>query len=185
MRTFKHLNSLSSAIFVALTIVLILLEIIASKMAFENFGEITSGFYTILIFANILPILLFIFNFKKSALIILILIGIIIVPENLTLNNKLLKLKEECSNIILFAYQNKINNGSFPENLNEYKFKYPELKEHIYYTPEFINHSDDQEYIKDHFGLIYHVGTRNTSHMLMKSDYFDNSEYIQWYYYPD
>ncbi|RFN59489.1 hypothetical protein DZ858_05360 [Marixanthomonas ophiurae] len=162
-----------------------MIEIIASKMAFQNFGEVTSGFYKILIFTNILPILLFLFNFKKTALITLILIGLIIVPENLTLNNRLVKLKEESSNIILFAYQNKINNGSFPKNINEYKFKYPELKEHINYTQKIINHSEDKEYIKDHFGLIYHVGTRNTSHMLMKSDYFDNSGYIQWYYYPD
>jgi len=138
-----------------------------------------------LILVNILPILLFLFNFKKSALLILILIGVIIVPENLILNTRLLKLKEECSNIILFAYQNKINNGSFPKNLKEYQFKYPELKEHIEYTAKFTNHSEDKEYIKDHFGLEYHVGTKNTSHILMKSDYFDNSQYIQWYYYPD
>ena len=185
MDKFKHLNSLSFVIFIILTIVLILLEIIASKMAFENFGEVTSGLYTFLIFLNIIPILLFLFNFKKTALVILVLIGIIIVPENLRLNNKLINLKEESSNIILFAYQNKIKNGYFPKNLNEYKFKYPELKEHIDYTHKFINHSKDNEYINDHFGLVYHVGTRNTSHVLMKSDYFDNSGYIQWYYYPD
>ncbi|GGW75091.1 hypothetical protein DFQ11_1183 [Winogradskyella epiphytica] len=154
-------------------------------MAFENFGEITSAIYHLLIFVNVIPILLFVFNFKKTALVALLILGTIIIPENLIVNNRLIKLKEETSNIILFAYQNKINNGSFPKNINGYKFKYPELKEYINYTQEFINHSENKEYLKDHFGLNYHVGTRNTSHMLMKDDYFDNSEYIQWYYYPD
>jgi hypothetical protein len=185
MVKFKHLTSLSSILFLVLTVILILFEIIASNMAFENFGEITSGFYQLLIFVNITPILLFVFNYKKFALVALLILGIIIIPENLIVNNRLIKLKEESSNIILFAYQSKLYNGSFPKDLKNYVFKYAELEKHISYTKEFVNHSENKNEMKDHFGLFYYVGTKSTSHFLMKSDYGDNSKFIQWYYYPD
>lgn len=156
------------ALFTA-TFSLLLLEIFCAQLAFETLNEITSGLYFFIVSMNILPVILLVLNkHKQVALGIIVLLGIMIVPYQLYLGNKLNMLKEEAANITAYIYEHKINQGSYPKNLNGYIFNFPNLKEHFRYTLE-----SEKKFIID-----YYVGTETTSH-------FYNSEIKKWKYYPD
>ena len=58
-------------LFVSLTIIFIILELVAMKLSYENYGWFEMCVIFIAIFINILPILFFIFNKKSVAIIIL------------------------------------------------------------------------------------------------------------------
>ena len=155
---------------VLLILSLLSLEIFVSFFfAYDNFGWWMPGVLIIITILNVLPILLYIFKKKIIANIITLLIGLFIVPYQLFFVVKYIKLKEEAANISNYVYQNKIENFSFPENLNNYKFKFPKLKEDIIYKKE-----NDNEFI-----ILYSVGTKSTSH------YFRHSRGYYWDYYDD
>ena len=155
-------------LFVSLTIIFIILELVAMKLSYENYGWFEMCVIFIAIFINILPILFFIFNKKSVAIIILTLLFLLIVPVQLYFTNMRLKLKEEGANIVCYAYQSKLNTGNFPTNISAYKFVYPKLKNHFFY-----NNKKDKA-----FTVSYYVGTTSTSH-------YYSHERGRWEYYDD
>ena len=118
---------------------------------------------------NILPIILF-FIFKKelAATICALIIGFLIIPDQLYLMVKHLKLKEEVANISNYVYQRKLEVGKFPTDINNYDFVFPNLKKDIFYTCD-----------NSTFMIRYSVGTHSTTH------WFDNGRMKKWSYYDD
>lgn len=147
---------------------LIGLEILGAKLAYFTIGEIASGLYFILIILNIVP-LIYLALKKREALAytILLVIGLTIIPYQIYLDYKLIFLREEGGNIVGYLYGEKLENGNYPENIADYEFTYPKLKNNFNYY-----------LIDGHFELYYTVGSEHTPH------YF-RSEYEKWGYYPD
>ena len=105
---------------------------------------------------------------EELAIGVIALIALIIVPYQFYLGGKLLHLKEEAANITAYLFEERIENGAYPQDLSGYTFTFPQLKNHFRYQPG----SNDQ------FDLDYYVGTPNTSH-------YYSSELQKWEYYPD
>ncbi len=156
--------------FICLLLILLPLEYFCAGLAFETLGELSSGFYyLLLIVLNMVPVVLFIFKKRTAGFVLVFLIGLLIIPWQLKLGYRLLLLKEESANMVNFAYEYQLEHGSFPKDVSEYTFKYEGLKKHLHY------------YYSEHdrsFQVTYWVGTRTTSH-------FYRPEIDKWCYYPD
>ncbi|WP_303316425.1 hypothetical protein Q4Q34_06360 [Flavivirga abyssicola] len=163
----KNKNSLV-IIFICFLSILITLEILSALFAYETIGEVTSGFYVLMIFLNIIPILLFILKRKLLSFFITIIIGAILIPGQILLGHKLFLLKNESASVVNYIYKYKIRNGKYPVDISEYRYKYPELRNHITY-----NFKDTD------FSVYYYVSTPNTFH------YYVHSRGYNWGYYPD
>ena len=158
-------------LFTALAIILICLEIIACELSYENYGWLMQGICYLFLLTNIIPIILYIFKKKIAALILLLLIAVITIPDEFILAYDLIKLREESANITNYAYRAKLKTGKFPDDIKAYKFKFEGLKDRIKYT----KYKD-----KDDFDVWFCVGTRSTDHFYRHS--FENEK---WYYYDD
>jgi len=148
---------------------LISIEVFCIFQSYANYGWTMPILLSIIASFNILPILFF-FIFKKeiAATICALIIGILIIPDQLYLMVKHIKLKEEVANISNYVYQRKLKVGEFPANINDYNFVYPNLKKDIFYTCE--NRT---------FMIRYSVGTHSTTH------WFDSGRMEKWSYYDD
>ena len=148
---------------------LIVVELFCAKLAFETIGEVASGVYFFAVLLNIIPIALLLLRKQQAvAVSVIFFIGVIIVPYQIFLGNKLLLLKEEASNITAFIYDQKIKDGNYPQNLSDYQFLHQSIKKHFDYRIE----------SNDKFVVSFYVGTQGTSH-------FYSSEIKRWEYYPD
>lgn len=165
----KKKIEIHTVIFFAITIILFLLELWASDLAYENYGWAESGLLYLISFCNIIPILLFLFKKPRIAFFTLIVLGLIIIPKQLILTQKYILEKEEGANIANHIYQQKILTGRFPENLDNYTFMFPNLKNDFSYNKE----------SEDDFIILFSVGSKNTSH------YFRHSRGDKWSYYDD
>lgn len=147
----------------------VLLELFCAHLAFETLGAITSSFYFLVVAINIVPVILLFTNKQRTlAVFILSFIGLLIVPYQLYLGDKLISLKEEAANLTAYLYNQEQIDGTYPEDLSAYEFSFPELKNHFTY-----NKSTSEQ-----FELYYFVGTENTSHYYKSGD-------NKWGYYPD
>jgi len=154
-------------------IFLVALEIYCAKLAFENLAEIISDFLLyIIVPINIIPILL-LFSGKKIRLAIgiLMVLGLIVVPYQLFLNDKLINLKEESANITAYLHKYEIVNKKLPSDLSGYTFSFPKLQKNF-------NYYIDKQSGKEQFYLTYFVGSNSTHH-------FYSSEDDKWGYNPD
>jgi len=167
----KNILSSPNLYFGILTIILVGLELFAANLAYANYGWSKSAILYIITYFNIVPIILFYLKKRFFGLILLLGLGAFIIPNQLILTEKLTLLKEEAGNIVNFVYLKKQENGSFPENIEDYQFVYPELREHIDYRK--------YEHSPNDFQVLYYVGTKNTSH------YYTHSSGPNWDYYDD
>lgn len=163
------MKSCSILSFILLLSLLISLEIYAIHLSYENYGWWMPVYLFGLTLLNIIPILFFIFRKRLVANILSILLGLLIIPNQFILQNKYLQLKEEAANITNFVYQKKMETGNFPENIKNYKYRFPELVNQIQYSKD-----NNNEFI-----VLYSVGTTSTSH------YFRHSRGNYWNYYDD
>lgn len=173
MNRFAHLKSLTSFLFFLLLSVLISAELIASHLAYENYGGITDALLFLAVFLNIIPVVFIFSDYKKTAVVLISVIGLLIIPLQAVTFNKLTKQKEESAGIVNFVYRERIANGRFPNDLSGYKFIHPELAEKYKYE----KFRDDSG--QDDFQLTYSTGTRNTSH------FYNHSRGPKWMYCDD
>jgi hypothetical protein len=161
--------------------ILIPLEFYAAHLAFETLSELASGFYYFIIIFNLLPIGLFFLERRTVAMILCVGLAAFIIPYQLYLGYIHSNLKEEAANITNYVYDYKLEKGVYPKTIANYKFKYPELKQHFRYSTRTKKFQGDKlTWIDDPqgFQLSYYVGTTSTSH-------FYNPKLKQWGYYPD
>jgi len=145
----------------------ILLERFCAGLAFHTIGGIESFLYYSVICLNIIPIILYAVKFKRTAVALILLLSLWLVPEQLYLGYRYIQLQDEAHAIVEYVYKTKVQTGSYPQDLSGYKFKNPHLKKHI---QEYRAEDDD-------FRLRYYVGTTSTSHSYSPEG--------GWFYYPD
>lgn len=92
---------------------LICLEIYCAQLSYENYGWwMPIGLY-ILIFFNCIPIVLFIKSSQISAIILLTILAIFIIPNQIILAHKYQLEQEEGANIVSYVYRQKELTGEF------------------------------------------------------------------------
>lgn len=150
------------------------LEIVSARLAFHTFGEVSSALYYLLIALNLIPLFLLIFKRQNQAAFTtawVLGLGLVvaIVPYQFYLGYHFLSLKEEAANLMAYVYEEKLETGSYPPNLSDYVFTFPQLAQKFNYKalPG-----------EDRFHLSYHVGIPTTSH-------YYSPETQKWNYYPD
>ena len=155
-------------LFILLMLVLIPLEVLCAFLAYETLGEISSLVYLLLVGLNLVPIVLA-FRNRITAALGAIALALAIIPYQLVLGDRLLRVQAEAARVVTYAYEYKVNTGQFPPDLAQYQFHDPDMKAFIQkYQP------DNSQ---DGFALYYRVGTESTSHSYSTAN--------GWGYYPD
>ena len=154
----KSKNNTKSSYFsiLILGIILIILELIASYLSYENYGGLYPGFILLLIMLNVIPLIFLIQKKNLLSLVLMLSIAILIVPNQIIHSKKLSLLKIEGANIVNYVYMNKLKEGEFPSDLSDYNFRYPELKDNFGYQ-------DLTKEKKEDFIVRYNVGSKTTS----------------------
>jgi hypothetical protein len=147
---------------------LVPLEVFCAYLAFETIGEIVSTLYFLAAGLNLLFILL---AFRKRTLAALgvVLLATAIIPYQLYLGNRLVRVQAEASRIVTYVYAERIDTGEYPSSLANYEFHDPGVKRFI----QSYRVEDDA----GAFALFFRVGTENTSHYYLSQ--------TGWGYYPD
>ena len=169
MKRFSHLKGFSTVLFIVLVFCILFLELIAAKLSYENYSWVQPALMYFLMVLNIIPIALYIFDKKRIALVLLILLGTLIVPRQFITANKRMELQKESSCIINYIYHQKIENEAFPKSLEGYGFTNKKLEKHFRYVL----------LSKENFSLSYYVGTKSTSH------FYRHDLGNCWFYYDD
>jgi hypothetical protein len=155
-------------LFALLVGLLVPLEIFCTHLAFETIGEIVSTLYLWGVGLNLLFIVLAFRNRTLAALGV-VLLAIAIIPYQLFLGHRLLRVQAEASRIVTYVYEEKIDTGEYPPTLANYEFHDPKMEQFI---QSYRVEKDGSE-----FSLFYRVGTENTSHYYLSQ--------MGWGYYPD
>jgi hypothetical protein len=155
-------------LFVLLVGFLIPLEIFCADLAFETIGEVASTLYFIAVGINLLFLVLA-FRNRMLASLGVFLLAIVIIPYQLYLSDRLVRVQTEASHIVAYVYQERIDTGEFPSNLADYEFHDREMEQFI---KTYRVENDGSQ-----FSLFYRVGTENTSHYYLSES--------GWGYYPD
>ncbi len=156
-------------LFMLLMAILVPLELLCASLAFHTLGEVTSRFYFILVGLNLAFVILALRRWTAAAAIGAVVLAMAVLPYQLMLGDRLLRVQAEAAQIVSYAYEQKIATGQYPADLRGYEFHDPEMKPLI------------QEYRRDGtvggFILAYRVGTESTSHLYSPQN--------GWTYYPD
>ncbi|MFT6923248.1 MAG: hypothetical protein ACJA1C_002258 [Crocinitomicaceae bacterium] len=155
---------------ISLFLLIVGLEYYASKLAYFTSSEIHSKIYILLLIViNLLAVVLYLLKKNSISLILMLSYFLFLVPNQLYLGNMMNKLREETANVTNYAYQQKVDMGSYPSSLNEYEFTYPNLKRRISYELR-----DPESFVVE-----FYVQSSSTSHT-----YYNKSN-LKWFYYPD
>lgn len=155
------------ALALLLLAVLVPLEILAGLLAYETLGDLDSAFLLMLISLN-LPIALLAYWRPLAAGICAVILGLLLIPEQVILGVRLVEVQREVTSIVGYVYQVRAATGSFPEDLDGYE---PLDDSNLQYIQDYrLRENGD-------FIVSYFVGTRNTSHWYLSSS--------GWGYYPD
>jgi hypothetical protein len=155
-------------LFVLLVGLLVPLELFCAYLAFETIGEIVRSMYLLAVGLNLLFIVLA-FRHRTLAMLGVVLLALAIIPYQLYLGDRLLRVQAEASRIVTYVYAERIDTGAYPSSLADYKFLDREMERFIQrYRVE-----DDASA----FSLFFRVGTENTSHYYLSQ--------TGWGYYPD
>ncbi len=164
----KNLNSTELVLWVVLALTVIALEAVSAQLAYETLGAIASSLYWLAMAIN-LPLLLMAFRSRLASAVGILLLGLVLIPYQFALAERLWRVETEATRIVAFAYENRIAGAVFPASLAGYAFNDPATRPYI------------QEYRPDSasggFILCYRVGTESTSHCYSPRE--------GWTYYPD
>ena len=155
-------------LFAILVIILVALELLCARLAYNTLGEVTSMLYFLAVGLNLVFILLA-FRSRSIATIMILLLALIIIPYQFYLGNRLVRVQSEASRIVTYAYEEKTASGAYPPTLEDYEFHDAEMEPYI--------QRYDVEPDGGGFSLYYRVGTENTSHHYISQ--------TGWGYYPD
>lgn len=161
-------NRMGKLAFVLLVALLVPLEIFCAYLAFDTLGEVVSTLYFIAIGLNLIFVVLA-FRSRTLATLGLLLLAMAIIPYQLYLGNRLLRVQDEAGRIVAYVYEVRVDTGEFPPTLAGYEFHDPEIEQFI---RSYRVEQDGSE-----FSLFYRVGTEDTSHHFMSQS--------GWGYYPD
>ena len=155
-------------LFVLLIVVLVPLELACAYLAYETIGEIVSHFYFLAVGINLVVIAVAI-RYPRAAALGAFALALAIIPYQLVLGHRLLRVQLEASRIVAFAYEQRLSAGKYPADLAGYQFRDPAMEKYIqgYWTEE----------SSGGFMLAFRVGTESTSHTY--------SPDVGWSYYPD
>ncbi len=156
-------------LFALLMGVLIPLELLCALLAYETLGEITSYIYFMgIVGLNSLFIILA-FRYRAAAALSAVLLALLIIPYQVILGQRLLRVQAEATHIVAFVFEQKVQSGAFPSDLSSYAFHDAEMKAYI--------KSYQLDEVREQFTVFYRVGTESTSHWYSSQN--------GWGYYPD
>lgn len=148
--------------------VLIPLEIACAFLAFETIGEVVSAAYLLAVALNGLFLFAAIWS-RRAAVMAALALGLLIIPYQLVLGLRLLRVQAEASRIVDWAYEHRLAAGSFPKDLTSYIFNDAATRPYI--QSYYLSRRHDE------FTVLFCVGTTSTSHWY--------SSRGGWGYYPD
>lgn len=157
-------------LFVLLMGILVPLEVLCAYLAYETIGEIVSALYFIVLAINLVFIVVAI-RYRAAAALGAVVLGLAIIPYQLVLGYRLLRVQAEAASIVAYVYEYKLDTGEYPSDLTDYVFEDPATREYV------------QDYWADDspdwggFRLSYRIGTESTSHTYSPQN--------GWGYYPD
>lgn len=147
--------------------ILVPLEILAGRLAYETLGELDSAFLLMAVGLN-LPIALLALWKPLPSAVAGVILGLLLIPEQVILGQRLVKVQREVTAIVGYAYNVRAATGRFPENLDGYT---PRDEANLRWVQAYrLLESGD-------FMVLYRVGTPNTSHWYSSAG--------GWGYYPD
>jgi hypothetical protein len=155
--------------FILLTGALIPLEFLCALLAYETLGEITSGIYFIGIIGINLLLIVLAFRYLTVSALGVVGLALLIIPYQIMLGNRLMRVQAETTRIVSFAYEQKAKSGTFPSDLSGYAFYDVEMKPYI--------QSYELGEVNKQFTVFYRIGTESSSHSYSSKD--------GWGYYPD
>jgi len=158
----------TTQLFILLMLVLVPLEIGCAYLVHETIGEVTSSLYFLAVALNLVFIVAAL-RYPRAAGLGALALALAIVPYQLVLGDRLLRVQQEASRIVAYAYEERLAAGAYPADLSDYGYHDPAMQKYI------------QRYAADDsaggFFLAYRVGTENTSHTYTPEN--------GWGYYPD
>ncbi|MEM9411896.1 MAG: hypothetical protein AAGA30_12325 [Planctomycetota bacterium] len=157
-------------VMLVLCAILVPVEVACSHLAFHTIGKMTSGMLYLLVFCNAI-LLLFYPWLRQTAVIIVILLALYVIPKHAFLGVRWALVHAESENIIQFVNQQRAETGAFPKDLGEYEFRYWDTQRHICYRYNKLRSKPESMRVS------YHVGSSNTSH------WSENGG--RWFYYSD
>lgn len=147
--------------------ILVPLEILAGRLAYETLGEINEALLLLAVVLNVPIALLALWKPLPGALVGVAL-GLLLIPQQVVLGQRLVKVQREVSAIVGWAYNVRAETGEFPENLDGYE---PRDEANLRWVQAYWLLESGE------FMVFYRVGTENTSHWYSSAG--------GWGYYPD
>jgi hypothetical protein len=155
-------------VFALLMLVLVPVELACAYLAYETIGEISSMLYYFAVGLNLVFIVVAI-RFPRAAAVGAVLLGLAIVPYQLVLGDRLIRVQAEAAQIVGHVYEERLRTGQYPADLGAYEPLDPRMK-------AFIQRYERKDTVGG-FLLAYRVGTETTSHTYTPDG--------GWSYYPD
>ncbi len=156
-------------LFAALMISLIPLELFCGILAYETLGAVTSQVYLVGTVLFNLAFIILAFRYPSVTILAVIIFALMVIPYQLVLGQRLLRVQAETTRIVAYAYEQKSQAGAFPANLSGYTAIDIEMFNYI--------QSFQLDETGEQFTVYFRVGTENTSHWYSSKD--------GWGYYPD
>jgi hypothetical protein len=156
-------------LFVLLMCILVPVEVACALLSYHTLGETAPFWYFAGIALNLVFAFIALANPRLAGMAAIVL-ALVIVPYQLVMGDRLLRLQAESARIVTFAYEEKAKTGKFPADLSAYQFADPEVK-------RFIQTYEAGPKVQGEFLLSYRVGSKSTSHWY--------SPATGWGYHPD
>ncbi|MBN1818811.1 MAG: hypothetical protein JW828_15725 [Sedimentisphaerales bacterium] len=141
------------------------LEWFCARLAYHTISEVTSGLYFLAVWLNLIFLVVAIRSPALASILTFLLAGLII-PYQLILGDRLLRLQTEAGRIVSYAYEVRLKEQQFPPDLSGYAYEDKALEKFFSYGKS-----------EDTFRLTWYVGTKGTSHWYSPEE--------GWRYYPD
>jgi hypothetical protein len=155
-------------LFAASGLVILPTEFYCVSSVLETQGEVMQALLKMLFWVNALWVGLF-WWFPRAALAGLLAMGLLIVPYQVALLDRLTRLNAEMSRLVDARLRLRAEGKPIPLNLDDYKFSDPRLRRYVYSYEVEENGRD--------FSLHYFVAQPGITHSY--------SSKTGWFYYPD
>jgi hypothetical protein len=143
-------------------------EFYCVSSALETQGEVMQGLLKLLLWANVIWVGLF-WWFPRAALAGLLAMGLLILPYQVALLDRLARLNTEMMRLVDSRLRLQAEGKPIPLNLDDYKFADPRLRRFVY---RYIVEENGRD-----FSLHYFVVQPGITHSF--------SSKTGWFYYPD
>lgn len=156
-------------LFALLLTALLPLEVACAFLSHYTLGEM-GQFVSFVAFSSNLPFVALAWRERAAAALGVALIGILLIPYQVFLGARLVRVREEAARVVTYAYEHKARTGAFPPDLRGYRF-------HDAGVARFIQGYEAGDDVRGGMRLVFRVGTPTTSHWYSPDG--------GWGYYPD